>query len=83
VHRVYLFPNNDPQRQLIIQYGQEIYANLDAAEAGITTESFTENPSFIQGGGILIAFIAATRTATNLSDPVQAVFIQAGKFATP
>lgn len=80
VHRVYLFPNNDPQRQIIIHYGQTAYANLDAAQTAIGTEPFIENPAFIQGGGTLVGFIAATRTATDLSDTTQARFIRAAKF---
>ena len=84
IHRVYLFPNNDPQRQLIIQYGQTTYSSLAAAVARIgNSTSFVENPSFIQGGGALIAYIAATRTATDLSDPAQASIVTAGKFAAP
>lgn len=83
IHRVYLFPNSNPQRQLIIQYGQTVYASLSAAVNAIGAGTFIENPSFIQGGGALIAYIAATRTATNLSDPAQAVIVSAGKFAAP
>jgi hypothetical protein len=30
-----------------------------------------------------LGYICATRTATNLSDTAQAVFVAAGKFATP
>jgi hypothetical protein len=84
IHRVYLFPNNDPQRQLIIQYGQTTHASLAAATAVIgNSRSFIENPYFIQSGGTLIAYIAATRSATNLSDPAQASIVAAGKFALP
>ncbi len=83
IHRVYLFPNNDPQRQLIIQYGQNTYSSLATAVNAIGAGTFVENPSFIQGGGALIAYIVATRTATNLSDTAQAVFVRAGKFAAP
>lgn len=83
IHRIYLFPNNDPQRQLIIQYGQNTYASLAAAADAIGAGTFTENPAFIQGGGALIAYIAAIRTATNLSDPAQATFVRASKFAAP
>jgi hypothetical protein len=83
IHRVYLFPNNDPQRQLIIQYGQTVYASIAAALDRIGAGAFVENPSFIQGGGALIAYIVATRSATNLSDPGQAVIVTAGKFAAP
>ncbi len=83
IHRVYLFPNNDPQRQLIIQYGQNTYSSLAAALDRIGAGTFVENPHFIAVGGALIAYIVATRTATNLSDPAQAVIVAAGKFAAP
>lgn len=83
IHRVYLFPNNDPQRQLVVQYGQRTYANLSAAVNAVGAGTFVENPFFIQGNGALIAYIAAIRSATNLSDPTQATIITAGKFSTP
>ncbi|HSE07709.1 MAG TPA: hypothetical protein VLB29_03500 [Nocardioidaceae bacterium] len=83
IHRVYLFPTNDPQRQLIIQYGQTIYASLAAALDRVGAGTFIENPNFIQGGGALIAYIIAIRSATNLSNSSQAVFVRAGKFAAP
>ena len=83
VHRVYLFPNNDPQRQLIIQYGQATYSSLSAAVNAIGAAPFVVNPTFNPGTGTLIAWIAVTRTATNLSDITQAVIVTAPKFATP
>lgn len=81
--RVFLFANNDPNFQLIVQYGQDTYASLGAAVTAIGAEPFTVNPNFNPGTGTLIAYIAVTRTATDLSDPAQALIIAPSKFATP
>lgn len=82
IHRVYIFPNNTAADQLVMHYGQATYASLSAAvdRVGAGT-NFMPNP--IMRGAALICYIVATRTATNLSDPAQAVFVHAGKFATP
>lgn len=82
IHRVYLFPNNTATEQLVIQYGQTVYSSLANARAAIGAGiSFVPNP--LMRAAALIGYIAATRTATNLSDPAQAAFVNAGKFATP
>lgn len=82
IHRVYLFPNNDPAEQLVMHYGQTVYSSLAAAVdrvgAGL---NFQLNP--LMRAGALICYIVATRTATDLSNTAQAVFVHAGKFATP
>lgn len=82
IHRVYLFPNNTATEQIAMQYGMTTYSSLSAAAdrvgAGI---SFVPNP--VMRAAALIGYIVATRTATNLSDPAQAMFVTAGKFATP
>lgn len=82
--RVYCFANNLPPFQLVVQYGQTVHSSLSAAldRVGKST-SFIPNPTFNIGQGALVAYIAVTRSATNLSDPAQAVFVPAGKFAAP
>lgn len=82
IHRIYLFPNNTATEQLAIQYGMTTYSSLSAASDRIGAgSSFTPNP--LMRAAALIGYIAVTRTATNLSDAAQAVFVTAGKFATP
>lgn len=81
IHRVYLFPNNTATEQLVIQYGQTAYSSLANAVAAIGAGVFTPNP--LMRAAALVGYIAATRTAANLSDPTQATFVVAGKFATP
>jgi peptidoglycan hydrolase CwlO-like protein len=82
IHRVWMFPNNAAADQLVIQYGITTYANLATAAARIGAGTqFVPNPMVTDAA--LIGYIAAIRTATNLSDPAQAVFVTAGKFATP
>ena len=81
IHRVYLFPANAAVDQLIIQYGANTYSSLTNAVAAIGSGVFTPNPMLTDA--TLIGYIAATRTAVNLSDPTQATFVNAGKFATP
>jgi hypothetical protein len=81
VHRVYLFPANNAADQLVIQYGSNTYTSLTNAVAAIGAGTFTPNPMLSDAA--LIGYIAATRVAVNLSDPAQATFVVAGKFATP
>lgn len=82
IHRVWLFASNTAANQIVVQYGQATYTSLAAAAdrvgAGTT---FVVNP--LLRDAALIGYIVVTRTATNLSDPAQAVFVYAGKFATP
>lgn len=81
IHRVYLFPANNAVDQLIIQYGGTSYSSLANATAGIGSGVFTPNPMLSDAA--LIGFIVATRVAVDLSNPAQATFVNAGKFATP
>lgn len=81
IHRVWLFAANNAADQLIIQYGQASYSSLANAVAAVGAGTFTPNP--MVSDSALICYVVATRTAINLSDPTQAVFVHAGKFATP
>lgn len=81
--RVWGFGANNVVDQIFVQYGQNTYANLAAAVAAIGTSSFIPNPA-AAGAGVLIGWISAIRTATNLSDPAQATFTSpVGRFPTP
>ena len=81
IHRVYLFAANNAADQLIIQYGSNTYSSLANAVAAIGAGTFTPNPMLSDSA--LIAYIAATRVATDLSNPGQATIVLAGKFPTP
>ena len=81
IQRVWLFATNVGTAQIAVQYGQATYGSLSAAVAAIGTEPFVQAP--VTAVGALIGYIVVTRTATNLSDPTQAVFVKAGKFPTP
>lgn len=80
IHRVFIAGSPAVNEQIIIQYGQNAHANIAAAIDAIGRGTYIVNPLFT---GALTGFIIATRTAVNLSDPAQAVFIHAGRFAAP
>jgi hypothetical protein len=79
--RVWGFANNTVTEQILIQYGQNTYASLAAAVAGIGSGNYIVQPATSLGA--LIGWITVTRTATNLSDPTQAVFTKSPKFPIP
>jgi hypothetical protein len=82
IQRVYAFAAETSTEQMAIQYGQITFSSLSAAVDAIGAGNFVQNPNF--GNTVaLIAYIAVTRTATDLSNPAQAIIIRAGKFATP
>lgn len=81
IQRVWLFATNVSTAQIAVQYGQATYGSLSTAVEAIGTELFVPAP--VTAVGALIGYIVVTRTATNLSDPTQAVFVKAGKFPTP
>lgn len=81
IQRVWVFPTGVSSAQIAVQYGQSTYSSLTAAVAAVGKATFVRAP--ITSFAALAGYIVVARTATNLSDPAQAVFIQAGKFATP
>jgi hypothetical protein len=73
--RVYLFNSGF----VTVQYGQQIYSNLAAAEAAIISEPFVVEP-FTLSNALLIAVISVRSDATDLTDLAQAQFFSASKF---
>lgn len=79
--RIWAMGNDSPTEQILVQYGQNAYASLNLATLALGTGTYVPHP--ISLGAALIGWISVVRTATNLSDPTQAVFTRAPKFATP
>lgn len=82
IHRVWLFAANTASAQLVIQYGQTVYASLTDAVNAVGSRTHVVNP-LLSGEAALVAQLAVTRTATNLSDIAQCRIIRAGKFDVP
>lgn len=81
-HRVWLFGTGIATAQMALQYGQNTYSTLTGAVAAIGSTNYVVNPDYTEIG-ILIGWISVIRTATDLSDPTQATFTPAAKFASP
>lgn len=79
IQRVFLFPENEVANQVVIQYGQTTYSNLDAAVAAINSTSYVKNP--VNEFGVLIGYVVVTKNATNLSNSSQARIIAAARFS--
>lgn len=80
--RVFALGDNSVANQIVIQYGQDTHSSLSAAVTALRTGNYVVNPTFGRAVA-LIGFISVIRTATNLSDPAQAVFTRASKFDIP
>lgn len=79
--RVVGFANNTIPEQILVQYGQNTYSSLANAVAALGSGAFIPNQAL--SAGALLGWISVIRTATNLSNPAQAIFTKASKFATP
>lgn len=75
IQRIYAYKSG----AIRVQYGQNFYANLNAAVAAISSDSFTPNPT-IENTAILIGYLALERSATDLSNTNQARFVTAARF---
>ena len=75
IQRVYVFPSNE----IRIQRGQTVYNNLSAAVDAIGKESFVTEPN-IEQNGLLLASIVMTKTASDLTDPSEALVFTASRF---
>ena len=76
VQRVFWFPKA-VNRALFVYYGQALYANLDDAIAGISTENFTEGEN-TRGSAILVAFLVMKGNVSNFDTSSTARIYQAG-----
>lgn len=79
VQRVWIYPSGVVTNQLQLQYGQNTYSSLSDAVAAIGTTNYVPFPQ--TDAAALLGYIAMIRTATNLSDPAQAMFVRAARLA--
>jgi hypothetical protein len=80
IQRVWLIASDITTLQVSVQYGQATYASLGAALDRIGSEPYIIDPVIFEAAA-LIGYIVVIRSATNLSDPAQAVFLQASNFS--
>jgi hypothetical protein len=76
IQRLYWFPNS-VNRAIFAYYGTAIYTTIEAAEAAIGTEAFTEGDN-TRDAAILLGYLIVKEGATNLNDTAQAKLVQAG-----
>lgn len=75
IQRIYIFTSNNVK----IQRGVADYPTLDAAIAGLSTESYVTEPS-IKANGLLRGYLFVKKAATALNNSAEALFLEAGKF---
>jgi len=78
IQRVYWFPNS-VDRAFYVYYGNAVYSSLNAAESAIASETFTEADD-TKFGAIFVGIVIVRGTATDLTNTLQAKFIQGGLF---
>lgn len=77
IQHIYFFPGADETR---IEYGQTTYTSQSAALAAIPEITHASNPDY--GVGVLRGYLVIASGATDLSDPNDAVFVEAPKFGS-
>jgi hypothetical protein len=78
IQRVYWFPNSI-DRALYVYYGNALYSSLNAAEAAIASETFTEG-DVTKLGAVFVGCVLVRGNATDLTNTAQARFVQGGLF---
>lgn len=79
VHQLWIFPTADGAEIHVLQYGQQVFDSLAEAVDGAAVTPITPNPA-LPGNAVLLAYLAVTPGATDLSDPTQAQVIAASRF---
>ena len=82
IQRVFLVPTGVAGTQVVIQYGQALYSNLNNAIAGIGNEVFNINPD-LDGTAALLCWLVVTSGATGLQNKATSMFQRANRFAFP
>lgn len=81
IQRVFLAATGQAGSQIAVQYGQTVYSNLAAAQAGVGAGTFVRDPDIT--ASTLVAWICITKQCTSLLDTSNCSIIMANKFATP
>lgn len=76
VQRVWLFPANNAADQVVVQYGQHLYADLNSALDAIGSGIYVPNPTTNQSA-VLLAWVIAAGNATALNNPAQCIIKRA------
>lgn len=79
VHQLWIFPTSDGAEIHVLQYGQQVFDSLAEAVDGAAVTPITLNPA-LPGNAVLLAYLAVTPDATDLSDPTQAQVVAASRF---
>jgi len=79
IQRIYGVPLNTTVDQIVVQYGQTIYASLTDAIAAVGSEAAVRNPNLQDA--VLLGYIAIRKGATDLSNTADARIIQAAKIS--
>ncbi len=75
IQRVYLYKSGG----IRVFYGQTVYSNFAQAVSGINQDPFVVNPT-VEQSAVLIAYIIATKSATNLTNTTNTKIITAARF---
>lgn len=79
VHQLWIFPTVSGSEIHVLQYGQQLFSTLAEAVQAAPTIQAVPNPA-LPGNAVLLAHLAVSATATDLSNPAQAQIIPASPF---